>query len=443
MEIPTNSLHMVPQWFRDSESLKMPKLTKRFVDSIRSNGRDQVFWDDEVKRFGLRILPTGIKTFVLQYRNAQGRTRKLALGRVGELTPEEARTKALKHRASIKDGADPSAERKSRRGDVTIGDLVETYLSDGPAAKPAKKASSWTTDASNLRRHVVPLLGRRHLATLTQADVQRFQRDVTAGKTKADVRTGKKRGRAIVEGGAGTAARATAVFSAMLQWAVEQGCRPDNPAKGVTLNKLPKRERFLSAEELGRLGDALREAESDGVNRQGLDIIRLLVLTGARRNEIEALHWEYIAFDRGVARLPDSKTGAKSIPLGAPALTLLADIARQDGVRWVFPGVRGKGHFTGLSKIWREVARRARLGGVRVHDLRHGFASVAVANGTSLYLVGKVLGHTQAATTSRYAHLDIDPVRAVADQTSRHLAGALAAKTGDEKVIPLPSRSAS
>jgi integrase len=415
----------------------MHKITKRFVDSIEPNGQDQVFWDSEVKRFGVRVLPTGIKTFVLQYRNAQGRTRKLALGRMGELTADEARTKALKLRAAIKDGADPSAERQARRNDPLIGDLVETYLSEGPAAKPAKKPSSWATDASNLRRHVVPLLGRRHLATITQADVQRFQRDVTKGKTKADIKSERKRGRAIIEGGPGTAARATAVLSAMLQWAVAQGYRSDNPAKGVRLNRLQKRERFLSGDELTRLGDALRRAEQQGINRQGLAMIRLLLLTGARRNEVESLQWDYLDLKRGVARLPDSKTGAKSIPLGAPALEVLSAIDRQDGIDWVFPGERGEGHFTGLPKIWCQVAKLAKLPGVRLHDLRHGFASAAVANGASLYLVGKVLGHAHAETTSRYAHLQLDPVRVVADQTARHLAEALKAKPKTANVVPL------
>lgn len=416
----------------------MPKITKRFVDSVRPDGNDQVFWDTDVRRFGLRVLPSGVKTFVLQYRNGQGRTRKIALGRVGELTADEARSKALKFRAAIKDGADPSAERQAKRGDILIASLVETYLADGPAAKPSKKASSWATDASNLRRHVVPLLGRRHLATITQVDVQRFQRDVTQGKTKADIRTGRKRGRAIIEGGPGTAARATAVLSAMLQWAAGQGYRPDNPAKGVHLNKLNKRERFLSVDELARLGEALQKAEAQGVNRQGLSIIRLLLLTGARRNEIESLQWDHVHAERGVARLPDSKTGAKSIPLGAPALSVLSAIQRREGVAWVFPAERGEGHFTGLAKIWRQVAKQAGLQGVRLHDLRHGFASAAVANGVSLFLVGKVLGHTRAETTLKYAHLNIDPLRAVADQTSRHLANALDVKSASGDAIPIP-----
>ena len=432
-------------WFRYGSASKtegdIPKLTKRFIDGLKPGDLDQVFWDSDVRRFGVRVLPSGIKTYVLQYRNAQGRTRKLAFGRVGELTPEEARTKALKLRAAVKDGADPSAERHAKRQDITISDLVDAYLKNGPAAKPAKKASSWKTDASNLRRHVVPLLGRRHLATLTRVDVQKFQRDVTDGKTKADVRTGKPRGRAIVEGGPGTAARTTATLGAMLAWAVEQGYRRDNPAMGVPLNKLQARERFLTGEELGRLGDALRQSEHEAANVKALSILRLLVLTGARKREIESLKWEYVDAERGVARLPESKTGAKTIPLAAPALEILSTIKRQEGCPWVFPAERGEGHFLGVPKVWRQVAKLAKLPGVRIHDLRHGFASVAVAAGASLYLVGKVLGHTQASTTSRYAHLQVDPILAVAEQSARRIADAMAPKASAGNVVAITTKA--
>lgn len=416
----------------------MAKLTKRFVDAVKPDGRDTIHWDDELPRFGLRVKPTGAMAFVLQYRNTQGRTRRFALGRVGEMTPEEARTKARRLRQSVREGADPSAARHDRKADPTIADLVDLYLKDGPAAKPAKKASSWATDASNLRRHVVPLLGRRHLSALTKADIQRFQRDVTDGKTAADERTGKKRGRAIVEGGPGTAARATVVLGAMLQWAVAQGHRADNPAKGVKLNKLPRRERFLSTGELAKLGDALAAAEQEGVNKRSLAALRLLLMTGCRKNEVLSLQWENVDFEHAALRLPDSKTGAKVVPLGAPALTVLAalkpvDDKPRDPARpnYVFPAARGEGHHLGLPAIWRKIAKAAGLHGVRIHDLRHGFASIAVADGSSLFIVGKVLGHTQAATTERYSHLDLDPVRAVADRTSRKIAAAMLSGGGD------------
>lgn len=417
----------------------LPKITKRFVDRLAPGDRDIVLWDTDLHRFGVRIKPSGAMTYVVQYRNSSGRTRKLALGRVGVLTPEEARQRARTTLAAVSHGEDPSAERHAQRADLTIGELVERYLADGPTDKPAKKASTWATDASNLRRHAIPLLGRLQLASLTTTDIQKFQRDVTDGKTQADERTGK-RGRAIVKGGPAAAVRATVVLSAMLQWATERGFRSENPGKGVKLNKATKRERFLSLAELARLGEAFSAAEQLGLNKNSLAILRLLVLTGARRNEIASLRWEHVDFQRGALRLPDSKTGAKIIPLGAPALTVLNRQPRQENSPWVFPGKRGDGHHVGMPRVWRKLKSIARLKQVRMHDLRHGFASVAVADGSSLYLLGKVLGHKQETTTARYAHLQLDPVRAVANRTSRKLENALKGGKGGAKVVRLANR---
>ena len=415
----------------------LPKLTKRFVDALKPVTTDTLFRDTDLKGFALRAKPSGVRTWVVQYRNKAGRTRKLALGKVGVLTPEEARQQAKDALAEASKGADPSADRHAERADLTVGELVERYLADGPADKPTKKASSWTIDASNLRRHVVPVLGRKSLSSVTTADVQRFQRSVTEGKTKADGKGAKKRGRLRVRGGSGTAWRATVVLAGMLAWATGRGMRADNPAKGVRLNKLTRRERFLSGEELTKLGEAMATFEGQGVNASALAIVRLLILTGARRNEIASLRWDYVDFERKALRLPDSKTGAKIVPLGAPALDVLAKLSRSDASPWVFPATRGDGHHLGVPAIWRKLVKAAGLKGVRLHDLRHGFASFAVADGDSLYLVGKVLGHTQASTTQRYAHLQLDPVRAVADRTSRRLAGALAGGGAAANVVKL------
>ena len=282
-------------------------------------------------------------------------------------------------------------------------------------------------------------MGKRHLATLCPADLQRFQRDVTSGKTAADVRT-KPRGRAIVGGGPGTAARATVVLGAMLSWAVGRELRPDNPAKGVKLNKPGKRERFLSTVELAHLGEAFATAERTGVNRLSLAALRLLLLSGCRKNEILSLKWAYVDFEHAALRLPDSKTGAKVVPLGAPALEVLANLPHLPDSPFVFPASKGMGHHVGLPSVCRKVAGMAGLKEVRIHGLRHGFASVAVADGSSLYIVGRVLGHTQAATTARYSHLDLDPMRAAADRTSRKIAAALQSAGGGE-VIPLQRKS--
>jgi integrase len=413
----------------------MAKLTKRFVDAVQPTGRDVVLWDDELLGFGLRMKPSGAMAWVVMYRNREGRARKMTLAKLGRLTPEEARKEARGVLADVAKGGDPAEARAEARRDPTISELAELYLVEGPAAKPTKKQSSWMADASNTRRHIVPLLGRKHLRALTRADVERFQRDVTNGKTAADERT-RPRGRAIVEGGPGTAARATAVLGAILNFAVSRGLRPDNPARGVKLNRGRNVERFLSAAELARLGDALVDAERQGANRGMVEAVRLLLLTGARRNEILGLCWEWIDFERGCLRLPDSKTGAKIVPLGAPALEILARLPRREGSSWVFPGAKGTGYSVGLPRFWRRIVRAASLPGLRIHDLRHGFASVAVADGSSLYILGKVLGHTQARTTEKYAHLDADPIRAVADRTARKIAAAM--KGGDGgTVVPI------
>jgi integrase len=270
------------------------------------------------------------------------------------------------------------------------------------------------------------------LVALTADDIQKFQRDVTEGKTKADEKT-RRRGRAIVKGGPAAAARTTVVLSAMLQWATARKFRADTPGKGVKLNKPKSRERLLSGVELARLGDAFAKADQDALNSNSLAILRLLLLTGARRNEIASLRWEHVDFERKALRRPDSKTDYKIVPLGAPALAVLNKLTRKKGSPWVFPAARGKGHHVGMPGVWRKLRAAARLKDVRMHDLRHGF----VADGGSLYLVGKVLGHTQAATTQRYAHLQLDPVRAVADRTSRKLAGALKGSSKGGNVVRL------
>jgi integrase len=426
----------------------LPKLTKRFVDALPAVTRDTLYRDSDLAGFALRAKPSGVCTWVVQYRNLAGRTRKLALGKVGVLTPEEARQKARKALGEVSGGADPSADRHAQRKDLTLGELVALYLEEGPADKPKKKASSWATDGSNLRRHAVPLLGRRMAKALRRTDIQKFQRDVTEGKSSAAGKGVRKRGRLRVTGGPGTARRATVVVAAMLAWAVKGGILEENPAEGVELNKLPKRERFLSGAELARLGEALARAEREGVNMIALDMIRLLLLTGARRTEIASLRWGFVDFERGALRLPDSKTDEKTIALGAPALSLLASLKQGEGMAWVFPATRGEGHFKGMPGIWAKVAKMAGLKvgkaagslGVRVHDLRHGFASVAVADGGSLYLVGKVLGHMQASTTERYAHLHMDPVQAVADSTARKIAGALKGGGKGAEVVTIGGR---
>jgi integrase len=402
------------------------KVTKRAVDSVPLPfGSDVFYWDAEMKRFGLRVKPSGAKTYVVQYRNAAGQSKRLTVGRAGVLTPEEARKAARAALASVEKGNDPAADKRQQRADLTLADLVGRYLKEGPADKPDKKASSWATDASSLRSHAVPLLGRRRISTLTKDDVQRFQADVTAGKSRKDAAGAKRRGAVHVRGGAGAAQRATATLASTLAWAVEKKLLKENPAQKVRLNKLQSRESFLNDQEIARLGEKLAQFEAEGVNPDSLAIVRLLLLTGARRNEIASAKWQHVDFQRGALLLPDSKTGRKTIPLAAPALAVFAGLRRDDRSAYVFPATRGRGFNVGIAKIWNALRAAAGLKGVRLHDLRHSFASVGVGLNQSLFIVGKILGHTRAATTERYSHLALDAVRAAAEQSSRRLSDAL------------------
>ena len=225
----------------------MAKLTKRTVDAAKPRGRDHFMWDDDLPGFGVRVFASGKKSYLVQYR-ASGRTRRYTIGLHGKFTPDEARKRAAGLLAEVADGGDPSGERAEARKAMTVAEVADLYLSEGPAEKPNKKASSWKADESNIRRHILPLLGRRLAKSLTQADVARFQSDVAAGRTAADEKTGF-RGRAIVKGGKGTAARSLAVLAAMLQFGVGRGLLPSNPGRGVKPYKGEKKERFLSEAE--------------------------------------------------------------------------------------------------------------------------------------------------------------------------------------------------
>jgi integrase len=424
-------------------------LTKRMLDAAKPAAKDYQIWDTKVRGLGVRVYPSGTRGFILQYRNAAGRTRKIALGRYGILTVDQAREKATKLLGAIIDGHDPSQDKRENRQAKTVGELADLYLREGSVEKPNKKLSSWETDRSNIERHIRPLLGTRLARGLTKFDAARFQSDVAAGKTAKDEKTGP-RGRAIVKGGKGIASRVLSVLSAMMTFGEGRGIVLSNPTKGVKPFQGRKTERFLTDTEVGILGEALIEMERDGsLPRVASAAIKLLLLTGARRGEILALQWEEVDLDRACLRLKDSKTGAKVIRLAAAALSLLAALPRSS--RWVLPAAKGSGHYIGLPKHWDTVKARAnaiavrraererrslegvlQFDDVRLNDLRHSFASFAVQSGGSLFLVGKVLGHKQSRTTERYAHASNEPLLATAELVAQRIAHALGGpKTAD------------
>jgi integrase len=405
------------------------KLTKQAVDALRSDGGEARVWDKSVTGFGVRCRGSG-KYYFLKYRLPNGRQRWATIGRHGSpWTVETARKEALRLLGQIVDGEDPVEAKAIQRADLTVSQLSDLYLGQPVIVTKrgtAKKPSSLEIDRSNIERHIKPLLGPVRLRTLTRADIEKFQQDVAAGKSKADIKT-KPRGRAIVSGGAGSAARSVAVLSTLLSFAVARSLRADNPARGVRLLSTNRRERFLSFAEIGRLGDALSKLEADGENPTVIAVIRLLLLTGCRRGEITGLLRKWVDFERRCIWLPDSKTGTKTIPLGDPAVDLLQSIPVVEESEFMFPASRGNGHIVGLRSVWVKIRKLANLQGLRIHDLRHSFASVAVGGGESLYIVGKILGHRQARTTEVYAHLAPDQVHAAADRAARKISDALRA----------------
>jgi len=434
------------------------KITKRTVDAaaIPPEGESRV-WDTDLKGFCLRVYPAsrksarGRKVYAVKYR--VGRTQRwFTIGEHGSpWTPEEAREAADTVLHDAGKGIDHQAAKLERRADVTVSELIDLYLAEGPAAKPNKRASSWAQDKSSLERHVRPLLGRKTARDLRPADVTKMAKEIADGATAKDEKTGK-RGRAIVRGGPAVAARTVATLSAMLAWGMAHGGLKAiaNPAKGAAgkLAKASPKERFLSTAEATGLFAVISEmAAEKALNLAHADAFRLLMLTGARRSEIAGLRWSEVDFERNRLVLPPErtkageKTGERRIALNSVAKEILvrrrADAdAREAKDReerrnrppspFVFPAYRGDGHAIGLQKAWAGVRTRAKLAGVRMHDLRHSFASFAIADGASLFMVGKALGHADTRVTERYSHLAGDALDVIAERAAQRMGAAVA-----------------
>ncbi len=400
----------------------MAKLTKRIVETLKPGTGDVFAWDDELRGFGVRVKPSGTRAYLVQYRTQHGRSRRLTIGQHGRLTVDQARREARIILADVARGSDPAEAREEARSAPTMADLCSRYLEDHAAEH--KRQSSVDADARNIRNHVIPLLGTRKVASITRADIDRLKRAIKAGETARDEKTGP-RARVIVKGGSGAANRTIALLSKMFNLAERWGIRPDgsNPTRHVEKFKETGRERFLNADELARLGDVLAESERTATEHPSvIAAIRLLTLTGCRMSEVITLQWGYVDFAAACLRLPDSKTGAKVVHLNAPALEVLASIDR-DGSPWVIRGAKDGAALVNLEKPWRRIRAKAGLEGVRLHDLRHTVASVAVGMGEGLPMIGKLLGHTQVQTTARYAHLAADPVRAATERVGGAIAG--------------------
>lgn len=383
----------------------MTKLTKRLVDQLSSGPTDYFVWEPDVPGFGVRVYASGRKSYLIQYRDDSGRTRRLALGPHGVLTPEQARALAQTHLAHVRAGGDPAREKQTARAQPTVAAFADEWLK---SREQVLKAQTLRNYRGWLTRHVLPALGTQRVQAVTRADVQALHGRLAHVPTEAN--------------------RVLALCGALFQVAESWGLRPEgsNPARRIARFREVPRERYLTPEELARLGAVLARAEAEGLaSRWTVALVRLLLLTGARWGEIRTLQWAWIDWQRGTARLPDSKTGSKTLYLSPGALGVLRGLEQQTG-GLVLPGRRGQPR-AHPAKQWRRLCAEAELVGLRPHDLRHTFASFGATLGLSLQVVGRLLGHADWQTTQRYAHLAPDPVaeaaRLVGEAVQRALGG--------------------
>ncbi|MBP2278274.1 tyrosine-type recombinase/integrase [Sphingomonas sp. PL20] len=417
---------------------KQLRLTKRVVDAAEPSESRYVVWDSELSGFGIRIEVSGAKAFVIRYRAAGGgRTapqRLVTVGKFGNLTVDEARKQAKVLLGGVAVGEDPGDERRTKRTEMKMNGLIDLYEEDGCYIQRGKrqgepmKERTKTYTIARLRHHVVPLLGHKRVTEVGIPEIERFFRDVAAGKSRSDTKIGPRR-RIVVRGGDGAARKVFRDLSAVFSFACRHGIVQNNPCEKAVVKKTDhQRTRFLTLDEVALLGAACDALEAEGVNIKALTIARLWALTGCRRQEIAELKWSEIDFERGLLILDDTKTGKSIRPLAAVALEILKTIAPIEGSAFVFPADRGEGHFQGTKTIWPKIIKKAGLPGVTPHTLRHTLGATATSSGEALALTGAILGHASLRSTMIYAHVQHDPSRKAADRVGRKIAAALAGK---------------
>jgi integrase len=437
----------------------MLKLTKREIDGLQSSGSKHgtVYWDSELKGFGIRVFPTGLKTFVVKFRTRGGRQRWLKIGTFGALTAEKARDRAKLELAKVIDGEDPADERDQLRAAVTVAQLCDLYTTAAEAGLvlgrkgTPKKSSTLSTDRSRIAAHIKPLLGPLKANELKRSDIEAFKTAVVIGKSARDEKLGPRR-RSIVKGGKGALTRTLGLLGAIFRWGQEHGYIEQNPVRGVKRFADAQKKAFLTPEQYRALALALEKL--DGKQDQngermhsavGLAAIHFIALTGVRRGECEHLRWDEVDLNGTCFALGETKTGPSLRPLSRAAFTI---IEKQDSIAdFVFPsGPEGEG-YQGLPGLWRTVQKVARvvaeaaaaengepapkagpLDGVTFHSLRHSFAGVAEQLGATIPTIAALLGHRVGGVTGGYILkrvdvLLVDAANCVADHIEKLMRG--------------------
>jgi len=382
----------------------MTRITKRTVDSTKPSDKTSYLWDSDLSGFGLKILPSGRKTYIVQYRmgGRGGKTRRFTLGVHGSITTDQARKEAKKTLGQISTGVDPMSSRDEAQNEKTVAEVMEVFLKEHVDAKLAPR----TREAYHMiyNKRLPAKLKRAQIKSVTRQDIAQLHFSMKETPCSAN--------------------KTLALLSKFFNWSEKFGYRIDhtNPCRHVEKYKENPRQRFLSPIEQKRLGDALRQAEKEKLATiYSINALRLICQTGARLREVLNMKWEYIDIDRGVIDLPKSKTGAKTLYLNQKALKILELTPRQLSNPYVFCGLIPGQPIKELQKAWQRIRKVAGLEDVRIHDLRHTFASVAVMNGMTLPMIGALLGHSQPRTTARYAHLAADPLREAAQLVGDNL----------------------
>jgi len=400
----------------------MTKLTKRAVEALKPMERDVVVWDDELPGFGVRVKASGVKSYIFQYRNSDSRSKRATIGRHGAMTADQARKQALQLKARVAIGTDPVTEKTIARKAPKVNELLDRYLNEHVRLHNKPKTQADVTLLIN--NHIRPAIGNLKVAGVTRNDIVKLHRNMSGTPRQANL--------------------VLSIISKAFNLAEVWNWRADatNPTRLVKRYPENKRERFLSNDELKVLGTTLRKAELEQTEQSNIiATIRLLALTGCRLSEILTLKWAYIDFQSGTLNLPDAKAGARSQPLAAPALEILAALPRIDGVAWALPNKMGAGPIdkSNMERAWRRIRKKAGLEDVRLHDLRHTVGTIAGASGANAFMVRDLLGHKTLTMTGRYVSRDEDPQKTLVNQVANHIDAAMSGKQPG-KVVASPRR---